>query len=106
MLVVDHRLAESQIPAMDGLATAMCTHHPGVLVILITAYGTGVLATEALERGATSYVPRLAGSAGNGWIMTLLAGVSGWLGPRCTAFAEVGRSGPAWAGGVAHPSQI
>jgi CheY-like chemotaxis protein len=48
------------MPQMDGLqlVTAMREHHPGVPVILMTAYGSERLALEALDRGAASYVPK------------------------------------------------
>jgi CheY-like chemotaxis protein len=53
-------LTDLNMPVMDGLAlvNAMREHYPGVPVILITAYGSEALATEALRRGASSYVPK------------------------------------------------
>ena len=53
-------LTDLNMPVMDGLelVTALRQHHPGVPVILITAYGSETLATEALRRGASSYVPK------------------------------------------------
>jgi CheY-like chemotaxis protein/anti-sigma regulatory factor (Ser/Thr protein kinase) len=53
-------LTDLNMPVMDGLelVTALREHHPGVPVILITAYGSETLATEALRRGASSYVPK------------------------------------------------
>jgi CheY-like chemotaxis protein len=53
-------LTDLNMPVMDGLelVTSMRDHHPGVPVILITAYGSETLATEALRRGASSYVPK------------------------------------------------
>ena len=52
--VPDLILTDLNMPVMDGLelVTAMREHHPGVPVILITAYGSETLATEALRRGA------------------------------------------------------
>ena len=53
-------LTDLNMPEMDGLelVNALRLHHPGVPVILITAYGSETLATEALRRGASSYVPK------------------------------------------------
>jgi CheY-like chemotaxis protein len=53
-------LTDLNMPVMDGLELvhAIRQHHPGVPVILITAYGSETLATEALKRGAASYVPK------------------------------------------------
>jgi CheY-like chemotaxis protein len=53
-------LTDLNMPHMDGLelVNAMREHHPGVPVILITAYGSETLATEALKRGAAGYVPK------------------------------------------------
>jgi len=53
-------LTDLNMPVMDGLelVTAMREHYPRVPVILITAYGSETLATEALRRGASSYVPK------------------------------------------------
>ncbi len=53
-------LTDLNMPVMDGLelVNALREHHPGVPVILITAYGSETLATEALRRGASSYVPK------------------------------------------------
>src|SRR3990172_3028811 len=58
--VPDLIVTDLNMPAMDGLelVTAMREHYPGVPVILITAYGSETLATEALRRGAASYVPK------------------------------------------------
>lgn len=58
--VPDLILTDLNMPIMDGLelVTAMREHHPGVPVILITAYGSETLASEALKRGASSYVPK------------------------------------------------
>lgn len=48
------------MPAMDGLELVryLRAHHPEVPVILMTAYGSEALAIEALEQGASSYVPK------------------------------------------------
>ena len=56
----DLMLTDLNMPIMDGLelVTAMRQHHPGVPVILFTAYGSETLASEALKRGASSYVPK------------------------------------------------
>jgi len=58
--VPDLILTDLNMPVMDGLelVTAMRDRYPGVPVILITAYGSETLATEALRRGASSYVPK------------------------------------------------
>jgi CheY-like chemotaxis protein len=48
------------MPVMDGLELVAAVRHdfPDVPVILMTAYGNESLALEALEQGATSYVPK------------------------------------------------
>lgn len=53
-------VTDLNMPEMDGLelVSAVREHCPGVPVILITAYGSETLATEALKRGASSYVPK------------------------------------------------
>jgi CheY-like chemotaxis protein len=58
--VPDLMVTDLNMPVMDGLelVTAMRDHHPDVPVILITAYGSETLASEALRRGASSYVPK------------------------------------------------
>ncbi|MFC1596867.1 response regulator [Planctomycetota bacterium] len=58
--VPDLMVTDLNMPVMDGLelVTAMREHHPDVPVILITAYGSEALASEALRRGASSYVPK------------------------------------------------
>jgi CheY-like chemotaxis protein len=58
--VPDLMVTDLNMPIMDGLelVTAMREHHPDVPVILITAYGSETLASEALRRGASSYVPK------------------------------------------------
>jgi len=58
--VPDLMVTDLNMPVMDGLelVTAMREHYPDVPVILITAYGSETLASEALRRGASSYVPK------------------------------------------------
>ncbi len=53
-------VTDLQMPEMDGLELvgAVREQHPGVPVILITAYGSETLAVEALDQGAASYVPK------------------------------------------------
>ena len=53
-------VTDLQMPELDGLqlVTAMRVHYPRVPVILITAYGSEELAIQALEHGASSYVPK------------------------------------------------
>jgi CheY-like chemotaxis protein len=56
----DAVVTDLQMPKMDGLelVTAIRRRHPGVPVVLMTAYGSETLAIEALEKGAASYVPK------------------------------------------------
>jgi CheY-like chemotaxis protein len=56
----DAVLTDLQMPEMDGLqlVAAIREQHPGVPVVLMTAYGSETLAIEALEKGAASYVPK------------------------------------------------
>jgi CheY-like chemotaxis protein len=53
-------VTDLQMPQMNGLelVTAIRRQHPGVPVILMTAYGSEAIAVEALEKGASSYVPK------------------------------------------------
>ena len=53
-------ITDLQMPEMDGLelVAAARVHCPQVPVILITAYGSEMLAVEALEQGAATYVPK------------------------------------------------
>jgi CheY-like chemotaxis protein len=53
-------LTDMMMPAMDGLelVRAIRVHYAGLPVILITAQGTDALAVEALEEGASGYVPK------------------------------------------------
>jgi CheY-like chemotaxis protein len=53
-------LTDLQMPEMDGLALTkeIRTKHPGVPVILMTAFGSEDIAIQALQRGAASYVPK------------------------------------------------
>jgi len=58
--VPDLIVTDLTMPAMDGLelVTEVRKHYPNVPVILMTAHGSEVLAIEALEKGAASYVPK------------------------------------------------
>ena len=53
-------VTDLQMPQMNGLelVAAIRQQHPGVPVILMTAFGSEAIAVEALERGASSYVPK------------------------------------------------
>lgn len=53
-------VTDMQMPKMDGLrlVTTIRELHPGVPVVLMTAFGSETLAIEALEQGAASYVPK------------------------------------------------
>jgi CheY-like chemotaxis protein/anti-sigma regulatory factor (Ser/Thr protein kinase) len=53
-------ITDMMMPVMDGmeLVTNIHVDFPSVPVILITGHGNEALAVEALERGATSYVPK------------------------------------------------
>jgi CheY-like chemotaxis protein len=53
-------LTDMQMPEMDGLQLVeeIRSRHPGVPVILMTAHGSEELAVQALQKGATSYVPK------------------------------------------------
>jgi CheY-like chemotaxis protein/anti-sigma regulatory factor (Ser/Thr protein kinase) len=53
-------ITDLQMPEMDGLELVdhVRLHHPRVPVILMTAFGSELLAVEALRRGAASYVPK------------------------------------------------
>lgn len=53
-------VTDLQMPEMDGLelVAAARAHFSDVPVVLITAHGSELLAVEALERGAASYVPK------------------------------------------------
>jgi CheY-like chemotaxis protein/anti-sigma regulatory factor (Ser/Thr protein kinase) len=57
---VDAVVTDLQMPEMDGLqlVTAIRLQHPAVPVILMTAKGSEVIAIEALQQGAASYVPK------------------------------------------------
>ena len=58
--VPDLVITDLQMPNLDGLelVAAARVHCPDVPVILMTAYGSEMLAVEALERGAATYVPK------------------------------------------------
>ena len=53
-------LTDLRMPVMDGLALveALRARHPLVPVVLMTAHGSEEVALRALQRGATSYVPK------------------------------------------------
>lgn len=53
-------VTDLQMPEMDGLrlVTAVKVNFPNVPVVLVTAHGSEKLAVEALEQGASSYVPK------------------------------------------------
>lgn len=53
-------LTDMQMPEMNGLelVTAIRKQHPAIPVILMTAQGSEAIAVEALQRGASSYVPK------------------------------------------------
>ena len=56
----DMVLTDLRMPVMDGLQLVkrMRELHPGVPVILMTAYGSEQVAVDALRAGAASYVPK------------------------------------------------
>jgi CheY-like chemotaxis protein len=58
--VPDVVITDMMMPEMDGMELVSCIHveFPRVPVILITAHGSETLAVEALQHGATSYVPK------------------------------------------------
>lgn len=58
--VPDVVITDMMMPEMDGieLVSRIRVEFPEVPVILITAHGSEQLAVEALEQGATSYVPK------------------------------------------------
>ena len=53
-------VTDLQMPEKDGLelVTAIRVHYSDIPVILMTAHGSETLAVEALEQGASSYVPK------------------------------------------------
>jgi len=53
-------LTDMQMPRMDGLrlVKAIGLHHAGIPVILMTGKGSEAIAVDALEQGASSYVPK------------------------------------------------
>jgi CheY-like chemotaxis protein len=53
-------VTDLQMPEMDGLelVEAIRTKHPRTPVILMTAYGSEVVAMRALKAGASNYVPK------------------------------------------------
>jgi CheY-like chemotaxis protein/anti-sigma regulatory factor (Ser/Thr protein kinase) len=60
MSVPDVVITDMMMPEMDGmeLVNSLRVDFPQVPIILITAHGSEELAVEALEQGATSYVPK------------------------------------------------
>ena len=58
--IPDLVITDISMPEMDGLELVCHIRqmYPEVPVILMTAFGTDMLALEALERGAASYVPK------------------------------------------------
>jgi CheY-like chemotaxis protein/anti-sigma regulatory factor (Ser/Thr protein kinase) len=59
-LVPDVVVTDLQMPKMDGLELVdhVRLHHAQVPIVLVTAFGSEMLAIEALRRGAASYVPK------------------------------------------------
>lgn len=53
-------VTDLQMPVRDGLelVTAIRVHYSDIPVILMTAHGSETLAVDALEQGASSYVPK------------------------------------------------
>jgi len=53
-------VTDLQMPNRNGLelVAAVRMHHPGIPVILMTGHGSESLAVEALQRGASGYVPK------------------------------------------------
>lgn len=53
-------VTDLQMPNRNGLelVAAIRLHYPGIPVILMTGHGSEALAVEALQRGATGYVPK------------------------------------------------
>lgn len=53
-------LTDMQMPEMNGLelVEAVCQQYPRVPIVLMTANGSEVIAVQALQRGAASYVPK------------------------------------------------
>ncbi|QEL15392.1 response regulator [Limnoglobus roseus] len=53
-------LTDLQMPELNGLelVEAVRREHPGIPVVLMTAYGSEDIAVEALQKGAASYVPK------------------------------------------------
>jgi CheY-like chemotaxis protein len=58
--VPDLVITDLQMPEIDGLelVASAHVHYPDVPVILMTAHGSEMLAVEALEQGAATYVPK------------------------------------------------
>lgn len=60
LAVPDVVITDMMMPEMDGMELVSCirVEFPQVPVILITGHGSETLAVEALQQGATSYVPK------------------------------------------------
>jgi CheY-like chemotaxis protein len=58
--IPDAVVTDLQMPEMNGLELTeqIRALHPGVPVILMTAHGSEEIAVQALQRGASSYVPK------------------------------------------------
>ncbi len=63
-MIEDHRpdlvVTDLVMPGMDGLqlVEAVRARNPDLPVVLVTAFGSGDVAVEALKKGAASYVPK------------------------------------------------
>src|SRR5262245_55145793 len=57
---LDLVLTDMQMPGMDGLELVgeVRSQYPQIPVILMTAHGSEELAVQALQQGASSYVPK------------------------------------------------
>jgi DNA-binding NtrC family response regulator len=53
-------VTDLMLPGLNGLEVVewVVSHHPLVPVILMTAFGSGEIATRSLQKGAASYVPK------------------------------------------------
>lgn len=57
---IDVVVTDLIMPGKDGLELVqeMCSHHPNIPVLLMTAYGNEEIAADALSKGASSFVPK------------------------------------------------